>query len=326
MAGEERDLTNRDDSRPVRVKVDNVKKIYNTRNGEMVALNGVTLDIHDNEFICVVGPSGCGKSTLLNIIAGLLEPTSGAVYCNGKEVKGTGTDRGVVFQQYALFPWLTVKKNVMFALEMRGIKGKQAEEEAMKYLEMVQLEKFAEHYPKELSGGMKQRVVIAIALACTPEILLADEPTTALDVTIQAQVLDMVGVENAVVVEDVSNKGGGNVISLEQLYNFDPDVILFADGSIYDTVTDDSAWSQLTAISTGKYYEVPCSPYSWLSGPPSMNMILGVWWLGNLIYPEIYDYDMAEMTQEFYKTLWGYELSSDEVTALLANSTLKAAQ
>jgi len=129
MAGEERDLTNRDDSRPVRVKVDNVKKIYNTRNGEMVALNGVTLDIHDNEFICVVGPSGCGKSTLLNIIAGLLEPTSGAVYCDGKEVKGTGTDRGVVFQQYALFPWLTVKKNVMFALEMRGIKGKQAEEE-----------------------------------------------------------------------------------------------------------------------------------------------------------------------------------------------------
>lgn len=144
--------------------------------------------------------------------------------------------------------------------------------------------------------------------------------------SIQAQALDMVGVENAVVVEDVSNKGGGNVISLEQLYNFDPDVILFADGSIYDTVTDDSAWSQLTAISTGKYYEVPGSPYSWLSGPPSMNMILGVWWLGNLIYPEIYDYDMAEMTQEFYKTLWGYELSSDEVTALLANSTLKAAQ
>ena len=174
MAGEERDLTNRDDSRPVRVKVDNVKKIYNTRNGEMVALNGVTLDIHDNEFICVVGPSGCGKSTLLNIIAGLLEPTSGAVYCNGKEVKGTGTDRGVVFQQYALFPWLTVKKNVMFALEMRGIKGKQAEEEAMKYLEMVQLEKFAEHYPKELSGGMKQRVAIARAYAAEPEVLLME--------------------------------------------------------------------------------------------------------------------------------------------------------
>ena len=98
-----------------------------------------------------------------------------------KKVKGTGTDRGVVFQQYALFPWLTVKKNVMFALEMRGIKGKQAEEEAMKYLEMVQLEKFAEHYPKELSGGMKQRVAIARAYAAEPEVLLMDEPFGALD-------------------------------------------------------------------------------------------------------------------------------------------------
>ena len=110
MAGQERDLTNRDDSRPVRVHIDNVKKVYNGRNGEMVALNGVSLDIQDNEFICVVGPSGCGKSTLLNIIAGLLQPTSGKVVCDGKEVTGTGTERGVVFQQYALFPWLTVKK------------------------------------------------------------------------------------------------------------------------------------------------------------------------------------------------------------------------
>ena len=114
----------------------------------MVALNGVSLDIHDNEFISVVGPSGCGKSTLLNIIAGLTAPTDGKVYCDGKEVTGTGTERGVVFQQYALFPWLTVKKNVMFALEMRGIKKQAAQEEAMKYLEMVDLAKFADHYPK----------------------------------------------------------------------------------------------------------------------------------------------------------------------------------
>jgi NitT/TauT family transport system ATP-binding protein len=153
----------------------------------MVALNGVTLDIHDNEFVCVVGPSGCGKSTLLNIIAGLLEPTSGTVLCDDKEVTGTGTERGVVFQQYALFPWLTVKKNVMFALEMRGVKGKAAEDEAMKYLEMVQLEKFANHYPKELSGGMKQRVAIARAYAAEPEVLLMDEPFGALDAQTRTQ-------------------------------------------------------------------------------------------------------------------------------------------
>ena len=187
MAGETRDLTNRDDSREVRVKIEDVKKVFNGRKGEMVALNGVTMDIHDNEFVCVVGPSGCGKSTLLNIIAGLLEPTSGRVVCSGKEVKGTGTDRGVVFQQYALFPWLTVKKNVMFALEMRGVKGKAAETEAMKYLQMVQLEKFADHYPKELSGGMKQRVAIARAYAAEPQVLLMDEPFGALDAQTRTQ-------------------------------------------------------------------------------------------------------------------------------------------
>lgn len=183
MAGEARDLTNN----KVRVRIDNVRKVFNTRNGEMVALNGVSLDIHENEFICVVGPSGCGKSTLLNIIAGLLEPTDGKVYCDGKEVTGTGTERGVVFQQYALFPWLTVLKNVMFALEMRGIKGKKAEEEAMKYLEMVDLAKFAGHYPKELSGGMKQRVAIARAYAAEPEVLLMDEPFGALDAQTRTQ-------------------------------------------------------------------------------------------------------------------------------------------
>ena len=184
MAGEERNLTASD---TVRVRIDNVRKVFNTRNGEMVALNGVSLDIHDNEFICVVGPSGCGKSTLLNIIAGLSEPTSGKVYCDVKEVTGTGTERGVVFQQYALFPWLTVKKNVMFALEMRGVKGKAAEEEAMKYLEMVDLAKFADHYPKELSGGMKQRVAIARAYAEEPEVLLMDEPFGALDAQTRTQ-------------------------------------------------------------------------------------------------------------------------------------------
>ena len=191
MAGDDKlmetNLTNYIEGAPVKVHIDNVVKKFNGRNGEMVALNGVTLDIHDNEFICVVGPSGCGKSTLLNIIAGLLEPTSGEVYCDGKLVEGTGTDRGVVFQQYALFPWLTVKKNVRFALEMRGIKGKEADELAMKYLEKVDLVKFADHYPKELSGGMKQRVAIARAYAADPQVLLMDEPFGALDAQTRTQ-------------------------------------------------------------------------------------------------------------------------------------------
>ena len=178
MAGEKRNI---------KLKIDNVKKIYNSRNGEMVALNGVSLDIYENEFICVVGPSGCGKSTLLNSIAGLLEPSSGSVYCDGKEVKGTGTERGVVFQQYALFPWMTVKKNVMFGLGLQGIKGKEAEEIAMKYIKMVQLEDFLDHYPKELSGGMKQRVAIARAYAVNPSVLLMDEPFGALDAQTRTQ-------------------------------------------------------------------------------------------------------------------------------------------
>ena len=191
MAGDDKlmetNLTNYIEGAPVKVHIDNVVKKFNGRNGEMIALNGVTLDIHDNEFICVVGPSGCGKSTLLNIIAGLLEPTSGEVYCDGKLVEGTGTDRGVVFQQYALFPWLTVKKNVRFALEMRGVKGKEADELAMKYLEKVDLVKFANHYPKELSGGMKQRVAIARAYAAEPQVLLMDEPFGALDAQTRTQ-------------------------------------------------------------------------------------------------------------------------------------------
>ncbi len=178
MAGEERNI---------KLKIDNVKKIYNSRNGEMIALNGVSLDIYENEFICVVGPSGCGKSTLLNIIAGLLEPSSGKVYCDGKEVVGTGTERGVVFQQYALFPWMTVKKNVMFGLNLQGIKGAEAEAKAMKYIKMVQLEDFLDHYPKELSGGMKQRVAIARAYAVNPSVLLMDEPFGALDAQTRTQ-------------------------------------------------------------------------------------------------------------------------------------------
>ena len=138
------------------IKIDNVNKKYQTRKGEVLALSNVNMDIKENEFICVVGPSGCGKSTLLNMIAGLLEPTEGHIYVNDKEVEGTGQERGVVFQQYALFPWLTVLKNVEYAPKLQGLRGKALEEEAMKYLKLVDLEQFASSYPKELSGGMKQ--------------------------------------------------------------------------------------------------------------------------------------------------------------------------
>ena len=172
---------------PVKVKIDNVVKKYSGRNGEMVALNGVSLDIHENEFVCVVGPSGCGKSTLLNIIAGLHEPTSGQVLVDGQAVSGPGPDRGVVFKQYALFPWLTVQKNVEFGLKLQGMSQDKAEQEAKKYIKMVDLEQFAQSYPKELSGGMKQRVAIARAYAINPKVLLMDEPFGALDAQTRTQ-------------------------------------------------------------------------------------------------------------------------------------------
>lgn len=180
MAGEDRQ---------VKVSIQDIVKTFDSRNGEVVALNGINLDIMENEFITVVGPSGCGKSTLLNIIAGLEQPTDGRVLCDGKEVKGTGPERGVVFQQYALFPWLTVKGNVEFALKIQNKhKSKEAIEEiAMKYIKMVDLSDFVNHYPKELSGGMKQRVAIARAYAANPSVLLMDEPFGALDAQTRTQ-------------------------------------------------------------------------------------------------------------------------------------------
>ena len=171
----------------IKVSIQGIEKKYKVRNGEVIALNGVDFDIKENEFICVIGPSGCGKSTLLNIIAGLLEPTAGQVVVDGNVVRGTGTDRGVVFQQYALFPWLTVRKNVEFGLKLKGIEKEERRAIADKYLKMVELEKFADSYPKELSGGMKQRVAIARAYAMNPSVLLMDEPFGALDAQTRTQ-------------------------------------------------------------------------------------------------------------------------------------------
>jgi NitT/TauT family transport system ATP-binding protein len=174
-------------SNRVEIAITDVSKVYKGQNKETVALSSMTLNIFESEFICCVGPSGCGKTTLLNLIAGLQMPTTGAVKVDGIEVKGPGKDRGVVFQQYALFPWLTVKKNVQFGLELAGMSGKQLEETALKYIELVGLGDFGNAYPKELSGGMKQRVAIARAFAMNPKVLLLDEPFGALDAQTRAQ-------------------------------------------------------------------------------------------------------------------------------------------
>jgi NitT/TauT family transport system ATP-binding protein len=167
--------------RPVVLDVKSLGKIFSTRQGEIKALVDINFKVYRREFICVIGASGCGKSTLIRILAGLENPTSGAVVLDQHEVSGPGPDRGMVFQNYTLFPWLTVKKNVMFGPRMKGHKAEVSEDEALRWVRMVGLEKFQNSYPNQLSGGMKQRVAIARTLANQPRIVLMDEPFGALD-------------------------------------------------------------------------------------------------------------------------------------------------
>ena len=162
-----------------KLAVDGLRKVFDDRrSGEVVALDGVDFDIAEKEFVTVIGTSGCGKSTLLSIIAGLEEETDGVVLVDGDYVVGPGRDRGVVFQSYTLFPWLTAQQNVEFAL--RG-SGRERTEIAREHLSLVGLERFGDAYPSQLSGGMRQRVAIARALSYKPEVLLMDEPFGALD-------------------------------------------------------------------------------------------------------------------------------------------------
>lgn len=173
--------------RPVILKVRALKKTFGTNGGTHVVFDQVSLNIHRREFICVVGPSGCGKSTLARIVAGLDEAAGGEILLDGNAVTGPGRDRGMVFQGYTLFPWLTVKRNVMFGLKMQGESDITADAQAREWLEMVGLSQFENAYPHELSGGMKQRVAIARALANRPRILIMDEPFAALDAQTRCQ-------------------------------------------------------------------------------------------------------------------------------------------
>jgi NitT/TauT family transport system ATP-binding protein len=173
--------------RPVVLEIRRLGRKFAGKNGPTVALNNISLKIHRRELVCVIGPSGCGKSTLIRIIAGLDEPTSGLMLVDGKESSGPCPERGMVFQGYTLFPWLTVKRNIMFGLEMGGMSPTDAEGKALEWLKLVALTKFEDSYPSQLSGGMKQRVAIARALAPNPRVLLMDEPFGALDAQTRAQ-------------------------------------------------------------------------------------------------------------------------------------------
>ncbi|HEY0204696.1 MAG TPA: ABC transporter ATP-binding protein [Acetobacteraceae bacterium] len=158
--------------------------------GTFLALDRLRLDIGDGEFVTVVGPSGCGKSTAMNIAAGLVLPSSGRMLVNGAAVTGPGPERGVIFQQYALFPWLTVRENVEFGLRVAGMKAARRREVADRFIALVGLTDFAGALPKTLSGGMKQRCAIARAYAVDPAILLMDEPFGALDALTRVQLQD----------------------------------------------------------------------------------------------------------------------------------------
>jgi NitT/TauT family transport system ATP-binding protein len=164
------------------IEVNNVSLVYNTPAGSVTGVDGVSFDMEQSQFLCLVGPSGCGKTTLLNIIAGFLNPTGGEIRIGGQAVSGSGTDRGIVFQDFAqLFPWRTALGNVAFGLEMKGVGKAEREAIALEQLRLVKLEKFAHSFPHHLSGGMQQRVAIARALAYNPSVLLMDEPFAALD-------------------------------------------------------------------------------------------------------------------------------------------------
>jgi len=177
------------------LEISQLTKQFATAKGSVTALQNINLHVEQGEFVCVVGASGCGKSTLLRLVAGLETPSSGQLSVDDRPITGPGADRGMVFQDYSLYPWMTVQKNVEFGLKLQGVDAKLRRKWASYYLDMVGLANSAKVLPKQLSGGMKQRVAIARALTSQPKILLMDEPFGALDVqtkeTMQLFLLDL---------------------------------------------------------------------------------------------------------------------------------------
>lgn len=165
----------------IHIDVKGVNKVFKTDNREVVALRDINLQIPQGQFVCLLGPSGCGKSTLLNAIAGFSLPSSGEITADGRLITGPGPERGMVFQEYALFPWMTVEKNIAFGLEIKGMAQAQIKLRVDQLLSMLSLSDFRNRYPKDLSGGMRQRVAIARVLALDSPIMLMDEPFGALD-------------------------------------------------------------------------------------------------------------------------------------------------
>ena len=183
-----------------KIKLEHVTKTFLVRDEEkkgvkreFTAIQDLDFSVKEGEFLTIVGPSGCGKSTLLDLLLGLTTPTKGRLLIDGREINGPGLDRGIVFQQYALFPWKTARGNIEFGLEAKGVPKSEWREQADYYLDLVGLKNFADRYPHELSGGMKQRVAIARSLAFNPDVLLMDEPFAALDAqtreTLQSELL-----------------------------------------------------------------------------------------------------------------------------------------
>lgn len=218
-----------------KLQIKNLSRIYQGNAGDVTAISNVNLAVKKSEFVMIVGPSGCGKTTLINIIGGLDHATSGEVLLDGKPVCGPGADRGMVFQGYSLFPWLTVQKNVEFGLKMKKIPQKERSETARKYIDLVGLTGFENALPKQLSGGMKQRVAIARTLANEPEVLLMDEPFGALDAQTRVVMQELLA--------DVSRRTGTTILFIT--HDID-EAVLLGDriyvmsrrpGTIRDTLT-----------------------------------------------------------------------------------------